>query len=99
MAHVVEPGVHAQIGRTSGSPAARISARVRATSASVSQPMRCEVRRHHHARGHRFAMQPVAVAHAGFDRMAEGVAQIEHGADAAFALIRATTCALISHER
>ena len=32
---------------------------------------------HEHARGHRLAMQPAAVAHSGLDRVAEGMAEIQ----------------------
>ena len=36
--------------------------------------------RHHHARGHRLAVQPGAVAHAGLDGMAEGMPKIQRSA-------------------
>ena len=38
----------------------------------------------HHAGSYSFAVQPVAVAHLGFDGMAEGVAEVEQGPDALF---------------
>ena len=44
-------------------------------------------RRHHHARSHRFAVQPYAVAHFGFDGVAVSMAQIQQGAQAAFAFV------------
>jgi hypothetical protein len=42
---------------------------------------------HRHARGHCFAMQPVAVARRGLDRMSEGVAEIQDGAQTLLALV------------
>jgi hypothetical protein len=46
-----------------------------------------EIGRHHHAAADRFAVQPFAVAEAVLDRVAEGVAEVQHGAQAAFALV------------
>ena len=43
----------------------------------------------HHAAGHGLAMQPCAVAHAGFDGVAKGVAEVEDGAQACFLFINA----------
>ena len=60
---------------------------LRRTPSSTS-PSRCDrSRRHHHAAADRFAVQPLAVAEPGFDRMAEGVAEIEDRAQPAFALV------------
>ena len=41
----------------------------------------------HHARRHRFAVQPHAVAHFRFDGMAERMPQVQPGADAAFGFV------------
>ena len=46
-----------------------------------AQPLR-QLRRHHHAAAHGLAVQPLAVAQARLDRVAEGVAEIEDGAQA-----------------
>ena len=54
----------------------------------VAQAQR-QVGRHHHAAADRFAVQPFAVADARLDRVAEGVAEIEDGAQAALALVLA----------
>ena len=45
------------------------------------------MRGHAHAGGHGLAVQPVAVAHARFDGVAKGVAEVEDGAQAGFALV------------
>ena len=78
------------------------SARVtRCANAASIRPRRCDrSRRHHHAAADRLAVQPLAVAQAGLDRVAEGVAEIEDRAQARLrARPGATTAALISHER
>src|SRR5207245_10598087 len=45
--------------------------------------------RHDRAAAHRLAMQPFAMAEARLDRMAEGMAEVEDGAQPAFALVLA----------
>eukprot|EP01022_Parablepharisma_sp_SALTPOND_P033114 TRINITY_DN881_c1_g1_i23.p1 TRINITY_DN881_c1_g1~~TRINITY_DN881_c1_g1_i23.p1 ORF type:complete len:1292 (+),score=465.19 TRINITY_DN881_c1_g1_i23:16524-20399(+) len=54
----------------------------------VAQAMR-QVGRHHHAATDGFAVQPFTVAQAILDGVAEGVAEVEDGAQAAFALVLA----------
>jgi len=46
-----------------------------------------QVGRHHHACAHRFPVQPVAVTEPRLDRVAEGVAEIERGAQSRLALV------------
>ena len=45
------------------------------------------MRRHDHAATHPFAVQPLTVAHASLNGMAKGMAKIENGAQARFALV------------
>ena len=46
-----------------------------------------EFRRHHRASGNGFAVQPIAVTHAGLDRMAERVAEVQQRTLALFGLV------------
>ena len=48
---------------------------------------RGQIRRDGHAATHRFAVQPFAVAQARFNRVGEGVAKIQDGAQAGFAFV------------
>ena len=89
--HQLDParGAAGPAPRPAGRPPAPARARA-ATAAASTRPRRLrQVGRHHHAAADRLAVQPGAVAHAGLDRVAEGVAEVEHGAQAAFALVAA----------
>ncbi len=46
-----------------------------------------QLRSHRHADGNRFAMQELMVAGFGLDRVADGMTEIENGAQPSFALI------------
>ena len=46
-----------------------------------------EIGRHHHPGTHRFAMQPLAIAEPGFNRMAEGMTEIQDRPQPALALV------------
>ena len=77
------------VGAERRAPTHRQARRVRSArdaldEGRIDQPRRCDrCAGHHHAAAHRLAVQPLAIAQAGFDRVAEGVAEIEDGAQAA----------------
>ena len=48
-----------------------------------------QLRRHHHAATHSFAMQPFAIAQTGFNGVAERVPKVQNSAKAGFAFILA----------
>ena len=78
----------ARRGRPAG-PRAR-AARARARTSARGEPARARAdssRRQHHAAADRLAVQPVAVAGARLDRVAEGVAEVQQRAPALLALV------------
>lgn len=81
--HVGEPGVGAEIGRGHGQAGGLQQADDAFGVGGFQVAFALgEASGEHHAGGDGFAVQPVAVAHLGFDGVAEGVAEVEVGADA-----------------
>ena len=74
---------------TAGRRARRAGASASTKAGGISPEALRQVGRHHHAAADRLAVQPLAVAQAGLDRVAEGVAEVEDGAQAALALVLA----------
>jgi hypothetical protein len=75
-------------GRCTGSPKRASSATRRSRLGGLEAPLpHRESGGERHAGGHRLAMQPLAVAARGFDRVAEGMAEIEQRRDPGLALV------------
>ncbi len=86
--HQLQPARRAQVGRRHGQAGGRHqrAQALHGGRVDIAQALR-QLGRHDHAAADRLAVQPVAVAHAGLDGVAEGVAEVEDGAQAAFALV------------
>jgi hypothetical protein len=88
--HQLEPALGAQVGRHHGQPGAFDQPCDAVGPAARHQAQVGRQRRgDHHAAAHGFAVQPLAVTEAGLDGVAEGVAEVQDGAAAAFALVTA----------
>nr|GEU28520.1 hypothetical protein [Tanacetum cinerariifolium] len=88
--HQFQPALGAQVGRLDGQAGRRHQRAHARHGRRLDQAHAVrQVGRHHHAATDGFAVQPCAVAEAGLDGVAERVAEIEDGAQAAFALVLA----------